>query len=1020
VDPWADPSVLHINRLPERAYYVPSGGMGPVSVTSLSSSERGLSLNGLWKFRLFSGPDEVPDDFSPGSFHPSDWDSIRVPSHWQLAGYGHPHYTNIAYPFPIDPPFVPSENPTGVYYRTFWLGEHQDSGIVVLRFEGVDSAFHVWVNGIPVGYSQGSRLPSEFDVTRCCRRGLNHVVVRVYQWSDGSYLEDQDMWWLSGIFRDVTLLVRPDVHVYDADSAVRWPGQDFDEAEVDVRVTVRNALARTNEERWWRASLIDGEGKVVAASDPVPVRLDGSEWTGGRTSFRYRNPRLWCPEHPHLYRLVLSLGAQPDDAASSESWHVPLGFREVRIADGVLTVNGRPVTLRGVNRHEHHPRYGRAIPFSAMRDDVLLMKRHNINAVRTSHYPAHPRFYDLCDELGLYVLDEADLECHGFESVGQPNRLSDDPAWAAAYLDRAKRMVIRDRHHPSVILWSLGNESGMGRNFEQMAAWIRTVDPTRPIHYEGDRDVIAVDVASTMYTPVEQVERIALQHKGLRPYLLCEYGHAMGNGPGGLEAYWEVFDRHDNIAGGFVWEWIDHGLEMAMEDGTVDYAYGGDFGDVPHDGNFVIDGLLFPDRSPSPGLLELKYVLQPVQATLLSGSPHMVVSIRNRRDHTNLADLLMHWHLTRDGLVVKSGTSELPPVPPGGQQPLEIGEWADPDAGEWHLTLRFVLREDRPWAAAGFEVGHAQFFLGHSSKTGGGLQSTGSPRQPLEVTASGTHRMFSTPDYQMVFDTHAGCLSGLSVRGEPLLVGPLRLSLWRAATDNDRYGRAAEWEKAGMDRLQHRRINWNESEDGRGRTIEVLSRVSAANQVWHMDCAWTYRVEPDGGLVVAVTVTPKGPVPPTLPRVGLRAPVTRAWTVCEWYGRGPGESYPDSVHATLVGRYRLSVEDLWTPYVYPQENGNRSEVRWVRFSDDKGTGLAIESTDGVFSFSVHPCSAEDLTRARHRHEVPRTGPQWLYLDYRQRGLGTASCGPDVLPPYEIYPAPWHFGFRFRPVWEREE
>ena len=720
---WQDLGVLERDRLPARSYFVPFPDAAGARSYDPSLSPAFRSLSGRWRFHLAPRPAAVPAGFSRTDFPDEGWDEIPVPSHWQLHGYGKPQYTNLAYPFPVDPPRVPSENPTGCYRREVHLGpDWLEPGSLVLRFDGVDSAFHVFWNGERVGYSQGSRVPSEFDVTRVARAGRNVLAVEVYQWSDGSYLEDQDMWSLSGIFREVSLLWRPPLHL--ADVVVDSP-YDFSTGSGEVVVTVAVADGGdTGERPVVEVGLFDGDECIagqqeVVAVDEVAVRL----------RLRLEAVEPWSAERPRLYDAVVTLKGSDGDV--SEVMASRVGFRHIERRDGLFFFNGVPVTLRGVNRHEFHPDYGRAVPLSSMVDDVVLMKRHNINAVRTAHYPPDPRFLDLCDVYGLYVIDEADLECHGFVLVGDQDRLSNDPSWLPAYIDRLERMVARDRNHPSILFWSLGNESGCGSNHVAMAQRAREMDRGRLIHYERCPEAEMADVYGSMYTHPDELAALGRRSELDKPHLLTEYGHAMGNGPGSYAEYWEVIERYPRLQGGFVWEWLDHGLSFppgpvkrAFQLGPSQlgssqlgsrqlgalrgYAYGGDFGDDPNDGNFVIDGLLFPDRRPSPALAELARVQQPVDIALLGTEGKL--ELRNRYDFLDLSHLTGGWSLLADGVLAAGGDLGPLSAGPGSSQTVMVGP-VPGVKGEAVLDVSLRARSDSAWAPGGHEVAWAQFVL---------------------------------------------------------------------------------------------------------------------------------------------------------------------------------------------------------------------------------------------------------------------------------------------------------------------
>ena len=611
---WENPQMLSRNRLPASATSIPYNDM-----ETARGGERGASpyfrlLNGQWQFSYLSSPNAVPEGFEREDFDASGWDAITVPGNWQRQGYGRPQYTNVAYPYPVNPPFVPESNPVGLYKKTFTLPESWKDKHVFLHFEGVDSAFYVWLNGQAVGYSQVSHMPSEFDLTPYLQSGRNTITVQVFQWSDGSYLEDQDQWRLSGIFRDVSLIARPAVSLRDVRLRTTY-NTSYTEAALEIVSILKNwgpsdGAAAVN------AVLLDAAGQEIVAQAVGSAALSPGEETALETSLSVPNPSPWSAEEPYLYTLLLTVQSASGETLTVERFAV--GFRQIEIKHGRLLLNGTPITLRGVNRHDTHPDLGHVTPRPHMLRDIELMKQHNINCVRTSHYPNDPYWLDLCDQYGLYVLDEADLETHGFgDQGGDWSELSKNPDWRDAYVDRAERMVQRDKNHPSVIIWSLGNESGYGPNHHAMIDAIRALDPGRPIHYEsayGEEDYAGLDMVSEMYTNLPKLIAEGQKTDDPRPFFLCEYAHAMGNGPGSLKEYWDAIDCYPRLLGGCVWEWADHGIRQRTDTGEEWFGYGGDFGDVPNDGNFCIDGLCSPDRVPHPALLELKKVIAPVRA----------------------------------------------------------------------------------------------------------------------------------------------------------------------------------------------------------------------------------------------------------------------------------------------------------------------------------------------------------------------------------------------------------------------
>jgi beta-galactosidase len=828
----------------------------------------------------------------------------------------------------------------------------------------------------------------------------------VPQWSAGSYLEDQDMWWLSGIFREVRLLARPagaidDWFVHAGYDHRTGAGSLRVEASVPARVTVPEL------------------GVDVAAGETV--RLPAVE--------------PWSAESPRLYEGRL--------ASAGERVALRIGFRAVAVTDGLLTVNGRRVLLRGANRHEFHPDRGRAVDEATMLADVVLMKRHNLNAVRTSHYPPHPRFLELCDTYGLYVVDECDLETHGFEPIGWRGNPADDPRWEDALVDRMARMVERDKNRPSVVLWSLGNESGAGRNLAAMAAWARRRDPSRPLHYEGDRSSPDVDVYSRMYPTHAEVDAIGRgeeppledpqldARRRAMPLILCEYAHAMGNGPGGLWEYQELFERHPRCQGGFVWEWIDHGLRAHTPDGREYYAYGGDFGEPLHDGNFVADGLLFPDRTPSPGLDELKKVVEPVRIT---ADPAGGIRVANLHDVRDLSHLRFSWTLEAEGVAVASGSLEVPPLGPGEQATVPLPPLPPTEAESW-LTVQALLATDHAWAPAGHEVAWGQLPITPAVESGVGIGvgAAGAP-EPHRPVPGPQDREGSPAAEQPAAVVHSPLTVGPDGRApDPLMVGPgvfdpatgrllrlgdlavegPRLDLWRAPTDNDHGLHGAEalaplWRRVGLHRLQHR-VDQVALE---GEQLVARGRVAPA--ATDLGVATTYRWSAvPGGLRLEVQVVPEGDWPCPWPRLGLRMAVPAGLRRVEWFGRGPGEAYADTGRAARVGRFAATVEALQTPYLRPQENGNRRDVRWATVGDGHGTAIRLEG-EPTFDLTVRPWTSERLDQARHPTDLRPDDRVWVNLDHAQQGIGSASCGPGVLPAYRLDPAPATFAVRLLP------
>ena len=968
----ADPRPGSTSRLPARA--------------ALRSDAPTRSLNGQWRFRLHAGDprddiDGVPPFARPGT-DVSSWASIAVPSHWVLQGWGHPTYTNIRYPFPIDPPHVPDENPTGDHLIAFdGDADFCPDGRTVLRFDGVESLATVWLNGVEVGWFTGSRLATEFDVTDLLSPGENVLALRVHQWSAASYLEDQDQWWLPGVFRDVTLIGRPaggidDVFVTadrDPDSGAGTLDIALEAAyPVEVRMPALDIV-----ERW------------QTADDRRPIAI--------------AEVRAWTAETPHLYDLEV--------ASPGETVSLRVGFRRIEIVGDRLLADGRPLVFRGVNRHETDPDRGRVFDEEYVRGELELMRRHNITALRFAHQPPHPRVLELADEIGFWVVLENDFETHGFGDLDWRGNPADDPTWREACLDRIRRTVERDKNHPSIVMWSLGNEAGTGRNLVEMAEWVHHRDPSRPVHYEGDHGGAYTDVYSRMYPTFEEIASVCGEQtmpvhlvgaaEGARqrskPFVMCEFGHAMGNGPGALADYDALVDRYDSHHGGFIWEWRDHGLRTRTAAGEEFFAYGGDFGEPVHDGVYLLDGLVLSDGTPSPALAELAAVWRPV-AVEHDGDRWLV---RNRQHTAGTGHFDALWRIEDDGRVVASSRLALPELAPGESAPLDVPESSESagDAERW-LCVDIVWRDAPGWADAGHVVARAQRLL--------------RPRAPRRVRPpDATWLGDRLGDAE--FDDRGAVVSwrGLAI------AGPVP-ELWRAPTENDRLdgqgsyetadpvltsGRGDEdtpassvrWLERGLDRLQHRLLGVDRTESG------LVQRLRSMPAHGDMGVETTFTWQLDGAdLRLRFELRPFGAWDCTWPRVGARFALPReiADGRVEWFGTGPAESYSDSREAARVGRFSGSVDDLNVVYGRPQETGHRPGLRALELGP-----LRLEASDSgaLPGFQVSRHTAQQQSFVDHPHELPEAEATWLYLDAAQHGLGSRACGPDVLPRHALWP-----------------
>ncbi|MFK4791229.1 glycoside hydrolase family 2 TIM barrel-domain containing protein [Microbacterium sp. ZW T5_56] len=989
-------------RSPRDAYWestAPGSGRRAARADALSDA-RVLSLNGTWRFRLSPTADGTGPAFIRDDFDDSSWDPMAVPAHWvleeftPLAGGDRrrmlgteegPLYTNTAYPIPLDPPRIPAENPTGDYRLTFDVPA--DFGAAVLRFQGVDSCAKVWLNGEELGWSTGSRLPFEFDVI--LRPGPNVLAVRVHRWSAGTYLEDQDMWWLPGIFRDVELIHRPAGAIDD-----HFVHADYDH--------------------------LTGLGTLrVDATVPALVDVPELGITGLRTGESVRIPvDPWSAESPRLYRGALR--------STGESIALAIGFRRVEVVDGVFCVNGRAVTFRGVNRHEHHPRTGRTLDRETMIRDIELMKRANIDAVRTSHYPPHPDFIRLCDEYGLWVVVEVDLETHGFIYEGWEHNPPAQPEWHDAIMDRLVRTVERDKNSPSVVVWSLANESMTGSAFTDMRRWLDQRDPSRAVLYERDPRYRDSDFYSLMYPSLELLERIGRREeprggrlsmhgmvfdadddapdgitdadderrRGL-PFLLVEYAHAMGNGPGGLQDYWRIIRAHERLCGAFVWEWIDHGFADRLPDGTEVILHGDDIEYEPRGGRFGLHGLVFSDRTPTPGLIELAKAHETVHIDVGAAE----VRIVSERHSTSTADLELRWQAEVDGVITASGLLDAPVLEPGDACIVTLPPAAQVSGPDAVVTVEAVLATDTRWAPAGHVVSWGQCVAADTGADDAGTRGPVPDVRRQDSADPSRHRVGPAR-----FDLRTGRLHGL---GDLIIAGPV-LDLYRAPTENDRgqgdtNNVAAVWHKTMLDRLLHR-VDEVHAESGRLRV-----RGQTAPRTHPHGVKWEFAWEADGdGVLLHVAVDFVGAWTNTpylnrdilVPRLGLRFELSAEQDRVTWFGRGPGETYVDSFAGSRIGRFAASVDDLQVAYPVPQENGNHVQTRWLEMAGSTGAVLRVEGAE-TFDFTARRWTSHDLARADKPHQLRDSGSVWLNIDHAQQGLGSASVGPALPEQYRI-------------------
>ena len=1015
---WENPAVFAVGTERPRASFVPHATREAALSNDRTRSPFLKLLSGRWRFRWAKNPFELPPGFERPGYDDSAWDWIPVPSNWQVVGanegraYDRPFFSNIKHPFKADPPRVPhDDNPVGLYRTQFEVPADWAGRRVFLHLAGVQSAYYLWINGQKLGYREDAFTAGEFEVTARLRPGPNVLAVEVIHHSDGSYLEDQDYWRFAGIFRDVFLIAQPSVRLRDFQVST-----NLDEARRDARLGVRVALENRSSSpaagHEVRAALLDAAGTEVfstrlAATGPLPAGREATLDASGPV----RSPGLWTAETPTLYTLLL----EHRDATGrvQEVVATRIGFREVEIRGGQLLVNGVAVTFKGANRHEFDPDTGRVVPRERMLEDIRLLKQNNFNAVRTSHYPNDPLWLDLCDEYGIYLVDEANVESH--ELWEKKIYIGDDPAWTGAFVARGTAMVERDKNHPSVVLWSLGNETGLGRNLDAMYAAMKAIDSTRPIHYESRNPpyvhaLSSFDVISTMYPTIDAILDLMNQDP-TRPVIICEYAHAMGNGLGNFKKYWDAYDEYPRLQGGFVWDWVDQALRYRGPGGKTLWNWVN-----TSDGANANDGLVNADRTPQPELHEARKVQQPVKIEAVDvGSGR--IRVRNAYDFLALVHLALDWQVLEDGEAVQSGTlAEVLEVPAGRSRELQlpIGSRAASEGTERLLEVSLKLREGQPWAPRGHEVAWEQLAFPGAAVVASTAPAVAS-LPALAVTSSAAKVDVSGPDFSATIDAVAGGLVSYRWKGEELLARVLRPHLWRVPTDNDEGGGprsfAHRWREAGLDRLalEPKDLRAVRLDPGRAR-VTVESRLSGATAAVLVTTA--YDVRADGEIAVSATFRREGELPP-LPRVGFEVQLPGSLDQVAWYGRGPHESYPDRKHGARLGVHRARVSELHFPYVMAQENGNRTDTRWVRLTDGAGSGLRFSGAP-TLDFTAHDYTGEALLAAKTSQEILRDGRVTLDLDLAQMGLGgDDSWSPRVHPEYQLTAGEYRFAFRLR-------
>ena len=1009
---YEDLKIMHENTMPSRAYYMPaSHDMGPL-VEDRFSSDRVICLNGTWEFQYFNSIYDLQEKFYEQGYDCSRFTQVEVPGVWQNYGYDSHQYTNVRYPIPLDPPYVPQENPCGAYVRKFYYEIPEEAPRAYLNFEGVDSCFYVWVNGKYVGYSQVSHATSEFDVTEVLKNGENTLAVLVLKWCDGTYLEDQDKFRMSGIFRDVYFVNRPENVVYDYFTTAEIQEE---QAVITVQASYQGKAVPT------KLTLYDAEHKEIASQ--VFQENTGTVYTH-KAVILVKEPNLWNPEQPYLYTLVLE--------TEGEVITDRIGLREICVKDAVLYVNGTAIKFKGVNRHDSNPVTGFVIGLEQMKKDLQMMKESNFNAVRSSHYPNVPYFYQLCDEYGLFVIAEADNESHGtqsqylkdsnWENVSRKwnERISDNPEFIPATLDRTKLCVHREKNRPCIIIWSMGNECGYGCTFEEALKWTKGFDSTRLTCYESsfyrsDRrkyDYSNIDIFSRMYPSLEEIQEY-MDKKPDKPLLLIEYCHAMGNGPGDLEDYFQIIYEYDVLCGGFVWEWCDRAIYQGQAaNGKEKYLYGGDFGEEVHDGNFCMDGLVYPDRTPHTGLLEYQNVYRPARVVSFCQKTGELC-LENYMNYVDLKDYIyLVYEVNCDGKLLEKKQFILQESVPPHKKGTILLDITVPDSGKCYLKVSYHLKHGTSVMAQGSRMGFDEILL--KNQDGRNQQATAlletQEQKEAEVQVSETDRFLSirSDTFFYVYNKLSGLFEQLSVDGEELLETPMELNIWRAPTDNDRKIKQ-EWIDAGYDRSKARAYDTHWEMNGEG--IRIYSTVSVAavaiQKVLDIEAVW--KIYRTGEISVKMHVK-KDREFPQLPRFGIRLFLRGEYENLKFYGLGPHESYRDKCRSCSHGLYDTTVEEQHEDYICPQENGSHTDCDYLMLEKENQTVTAVSSRP--FSFNVSYYSQEELTRKAHNFELEKSGSTIVCLDYAQNGIGSNSCGPELRKEYQFTEETFTFDMKF--------
>ncbi len=1000
---WENNHRLSENRMAPRAYFFSYPSLEKAATFERTISQHFQLLSGEWTFEFFDHPLLVPDTFYHQAM--SDWGTISVPSMWQMEGHGNLQYTDEGFPFPIDLPFVPSNNPTGAYQRTFSLSECDAQRQTIIKFDGVETYFELYVNGHYVGFSKGSRLSAEFDISSFAKTGDNLLCVRVMQWADSTYIEDQDMWWTAGIFRDVYIVSKNHLHIHDLSINTKFD-DNYHNATLNCAIDLANLGQEVLSDYLLDYALYDSQ--QLLSQQSMTINSDHLE-----LEIAVNHPVQWSAENPYLYQLFLTL--KKSDGTVVEVVPQQIGFRDIKVKNGLFYINGHYAKLHGVNRHDNDHIKGRAVTIERIEQDIRLMKQHNINSVRTAHYPNDPRFYELCDQYGLFVLAETDVETHGFANVGKLERITDDPSWEAAFVERIVRHIHAQKNHPSIIMWSLGNESGYGCNIRAMCAAAKAIDENRLIHYEEDRDAEVVDVVSTMYSRAQLMNYFG-EYPMDKPRIICEYAHAMGNGPGGLTEYQNVFDKHDHIQGHYIWEWCDHGILSSDEEGKDLYKYGGDFGDYPNNYNFCMDGLIYSNQQPGPGLREYKQVISPIKVTAKEASTG-ILTISNRYWFSDMDDITLYVDIKAEGQSLHQQQFKVLELSARQDRDIQVMLPAL-DTREVFIHVTVKKESKTLYSNANHPLAHYQFQVKENTSRTSDNRSEKAIMSlfnihELIVDEQRLQWVISGDDFVICFSKLDGKLTSWRIGSEELIASSPKLSFFKPMIDNHKQEYEGLWHPAHLHIMQEHFRSLTVTIESDHVIVHTESIIAPPVFDFGMRCYYQYRIDADGKITVSLSGNRYGDYPHVIPAIGLDIGIAKQFDQVEYYGRGPDENYQDSKQSNLIDRYQTTVAQMFENYPFPQNNGNRQEVRWTSFVNQHGQGLLVKPKQ-VINFSAWHYTNQNIHQAQHTNELTPSGFITLNLDHQVMGLGSNSWGSEVLDSYRVYMDAFDYAFTLIP------